>query len=706
MGTKNQILVLTLLSASIAAYAQAPALMPHPPGYVCVRADGAVAIDGRLDDPAWRTAAWTADFVDMAEPGTSPAPRTRVKMLWDDAYLYIGADIAEPHLWAEMTKHDAHLYLENAFEFFIDPDGDNHEYYEFEINALNTNWDLLLTRPYRDGGRGVSNWEIAGLKSAVHLDGTLNNPSDVDRGWTIELAVPWTALEELAPHRGAPREGEQWRVNFTRVETALQRDATTYKKIDGKPSQVSSWAPQYVFDIHRPETWGYVQFERAARPFAQDPSWPARRWLRSVYYAQQDYRKAYGRWARSLDDLGMRDPTDPALSAPRLETAADQFTASIQVGNRRWSIRQDSRIWSDPPAVSPQPRLARPVQHPRGYVSTRASAPLSIDGRLDDPAWREALWTDDFVDIEGDAQPKPVFRTRVKMLWDETYFYIGADLEEPDVRGTLRQHDSVIFRDNDFEFFIDPDGDNHAYYEFEMNALNTGWDLLLPRPYKDGGRAIDDWEITGLETAVHLDGTLNDSRDRDRGWSLEIAVPWTALAELAGRASPPREGDQWRVDFSRVEWGLRPSEHNWVWSPQHVVNMHRPETWGYVQFERGLRPFVPDPSWPARRWLHTVYYAQLDYRKAHGRWAATLADLGVAPPADAGLANPRIETTADLFQVSIDSGPTSEGQRWSIRADSLVWAGPVEKKAASRQQEVGNPVKPALRAEEGSRARR
>ena len=195
-------------------------------------------------------------------------------------------------------------------------------------------------------------------------------------------------------------------------------------------------------------------------------------------------------------------------------------------------------------------------------------------------------------------KPRPTFRTRAKMLWDDTYFYIGAELVEPHLWATITQHDAVIFHENDFEFFIDPNGDNHEYYEFEINALGTGWDLLLPRPYKDGGKAVNDWEIAGLKSAVHLDGTLNVVTDTDRGWSVELAVPWSALGELARRASPPADGDQWRVNFSRVQWALEVvngayrkvkdrKENNWVWSPQHVINMHRPETWGYVQFSTG-----------------------------------------------------------------------------------------------------------------------
>jgi hypothetical protein len=234
-------------------------------------------------------------------------------------------------------------------------------------------------------------------------------------------------------------------------------------------------------------------------------------------------------------------------------------------------------------------------QQPKRYACPKAATPVVIDGRLSDEVWNRAPWTDYFVDIEGDARPKPRFRTRARMLWDGNYFYVAAEMEEPHVWATLTRHDAVIFHDNDFEVFIDPNGDTLEYYEFEINALNTGWDLFLPKPYRFGGKARNEWEIPGLKTAVHIDGTLNEPSDRDRGWSVEIAFPWNALSEYAHTAAPPRPGDEWRVNFSRVEWrheieggnyrkvpGLK--EDNWVWSPQGVVNMHIPERWGVVRF--------------------------------------------------------------------------------------------------------------------------
>ena len=311
--------------------------------------------------------------------------------------------------------------------------------------------------------------------------------------------------------------------------------------------------------------------------------------------------------------------------------------------------------------------------HPLSYVCTQGT-PV-VNGRLDDPAWQLAPWTDYFIDIEGSLKPLPRFKTRAKMLWDSEYFYIGAEMEEPHVWATLTEHDSVIFYDNDFEVFIDPDGDNHNYYEFEINALNTGWDLRLPKPYRDGGPALNEWEIPGLRTAIYVDGTLNDPSDTDRGWSVEIAIPWNAIG------GPPNSGNQWRVNFSRVEWqvdvvggkyvkrpGLR--EDNWVWSPQWVIDMHQPQMWGYVQFEIADETFRSDPTHRARMALQHVYYKQKAHRDSKGTYASDLMDLGIAA-LPGFLRSPRIHLTRDGFEAS---GVVETGQGpklLSIRQDSL-----------------------------------
>ena len=226
------------------------------------------------------------------------------------------------------------------------------------------------------------------------------------------------------------------------------------------------------------------------------------------------------------------------------------------------------------------------VTQPLSYDCKYTKTPIRIDGRLDDAAWQAAPWTSDFIDIQGSAMPKPRFRTRAKMLWDDQYLYIAAELEEPDVHGTLTERDSVIFHDDDFEVFVKPLPVTPNYYEFEMNALNTGWDLYLDKPYRLGGKADNSWDIAGLKTAVAVQGTLNKSDDKDRGWTLEIAYPLTAF-EPRQHVPAPQDGTTWRINFSRVEWKAgQPNEDNWVWSPQGVINMHVPEQWGFLRFRK------------------------------------------------------------------------------------------------------------------------
>jgi len=302
-------------------------------------------------------------------------------------------------------------------------------------------------------------------------------------------------------------------------------------------------------------------------------------------------------------------------------------------------------------------------QTPRSYVAARAAVAPAIDGTLDDAAWEATPWTDEFVDIEGDARPAPTHRTRAKMLWDDTCFYIAAQLDEPDVWATIRDHDAVIFQDNDFEVFVDPDGDNHHYYEFEMNALNTGWDLFLPKPYKDGGKADDAFELAGLRTAVAVQGTLNDPGDTDRGWSVEIAIPWASLREVTHRNLPPKDGEQWQIGFSRVEWEHEivdgtyrrvpgKPEYNWVWSPTGVIDMHRPERWGVIQFHAGtadLPAARPLEEWENRTALIDCFEAQRSFHYRTGRYAKTFDELGFSHP---GMT---LEATSTQFYATLGS---------------------------------------------------
>jgi len=320
----------------------------------------------------------------------------------------------------------------------------------------------------------------------------------------------------------------------------------------------------------------------------------------------------------------------------------------------------------------PIPAVDLETWRTRGYECRQCTTPPVIDGLLDDAAWQQADWTEDFVDIEGNIKPVPRFRTRAKMSWDEDYFYVAAEMEEPHLWAELTEHDAVIYHENDFELFLDPDGDTHNYYELEINAINTVWDLLLTRPYRDGGHAVDSWEIPGLKTAVHLDGTLNDPRDVDRGWNVEMALPWSVLEECARHSGPPSSGESWRVNFSRVQWRLRIEngayvkevdpktgkslpENNWVWSPQGLVAMHYPEMWGCVRFTDMDNTTTMQQHPPRRRLspLLPLYYAQKLFFSQHSRFAGDASELDLLsariPRLEDALSGSRVEYSTEGF---------------------------------------------------------
>ncbi len=319
-------------------------------------------------------------------------------------------------------------------------------------------------------------------------------------------------------------------------------------------------------------------------------------------------------------------------------------------------------------------RLSQLPFTPKSYVCYKASETLTIDGELNEPSWQNAQWSDNFEDIEGELKPAPRFNTRMKMLWDNRFLYVAAELEEPHIWGTLTERDCVIFYDNDFEVFIDPDGDTHGYYEFEMNALNTVWDLLLVRPYREGQAVLDHWNYNGLKSGVKIYGTINNPVDTDKKWTVEIAFPLDALREFNNNQLP-RQGEQWRINFSRVEWrttlengkyvketnpetGKPYPEDNWVWSPQGEVSMHLPEMWGFLQFsektaDTGNDDFVYNTDEDIKWELRNIYYAQRIYRSKHGKYAKSLEALSETGFNLTALKySPKLETTSSLYEIT------------------------------------------------------
>jgi hypothetical protein len=297
-------------------------------------------------------------------------------------------------------------------------------------------------------------------------------------------------------------------------------------------------------------------------------------------------------------------------------------------------------------AQSPFKGLENLFTVPASYVVKQTATAPVIDGDIDETVWQQAQWTSDFIDIEGDLKPKPPLQTNVKMLWDDSCLYIAARLNDPQVWATLKEHDRIIFKDNDFELFIDPTNTTHNYYEIEVNASNAIFDLFLPKPYRDMGGPVSGWDAHNMRTAVKILGTLNNPADTDKGWTVEMAIPFKSIGMALNR-NAPKPGTIWRINFSRVQYnttiengrnvklkneqGYDLPEHNWVWTAQGVINMHFPERWGYLQFAKDAADttFVLPYSEEQRKYLWLVYYREKMWFQQHHKYATSLKKLGL-----------------------------------------------------------------------------
>ena len=271
---------------------------------------------------------------------------------------------------------------------------------------------------------------------------------------------------------------------------------------------------------------------------------------------------------------------------------------------------------------------------PKHYIVNKINDQINIDGKDDELAWSNAIYTDDFIDIEGDKIPSQ--KTNVKMLWDDKFLYVFAKLYENHIWGDITKRDEVIYYNNDFEVFINPNDDVFSYGEIEINALGTEWDLFLNRPYRLKGKADSSWDINGLKSAVYINGTLNDPNDLDDYWTVEIAIPLKEIEKLNTSRKDEKviSGDVWRINFSRVNWdfeinngvysrkkenGKYLPEYNWVWSPQGIINMHVPENWGYLVFSENDEVFNMTNKLITQHILYTVFreitFGNLKYLK-------------------------------------------------------------------------------------------
>ncbi len=214
----------------------------------CRWTDQAPTIDGRLDDPAWKTAAVIdrfPSFWSKTDPGAAHATKTRI--LWDRDALYYAAEMTDSDVRAFGTKHNDHLWNGDVFELFFKPSRDRPEYFEFEVNPRSALFEAsFLTR--FNPTEAFETSRPLGMAAVAVVNGTLDQPADTDVGWMVEGKIPWSAF---APTFARPEAGEAWTFALCRYN---------YYGPDQTPPILMSSAPLTQPSFHRFEDYGRLQF--------------------------------------------------------------------------------------------------------------------------------------------------------------------------------------------------------------------------------------------------------------------------------------------------------------------------------------------------------------------------------------------------------------------------------------------------------------
>ena len=209
------------------------------------------------------------------------------------------------------------------------------------------------------------------------------------------------------------------------------------------------------------------------------------------------------------------------------------------------------------------------------YTVMRTLGPIKVDGVFDEPSWRAAKSTGAF--RANDGSDSATSKVEAKMLWDDSNLYFAFECEDTDLAATMRKRDEHLWKEEVVEIFIDPDGDEKNYIELEVNPLGAFLDLfvltpVIPIPYES-------YNIPA-KWAVKVDGTIQNSSDRDRGWSVELAMPLKDAVTAPNL--PPKNGDKWRLNLYRIE--RKPKDQLIAWSPTLKPSFHTPSRFGEVTF--------------------------------------------------------------------------------------------------------------------------
>jgi hypothetical protein len=242
--------------------------------------------------------------------------------------------------------------------------------------------------------------------------------------------------------------------------------------------------------------------------------------------------------------------------------------------------------WFACPQNAPSPSRAStagdPIPDPKSITVPLIEARIKVDGVLDEWPWRRAPRLTPFV--HHDTMAPARVKTEVQIFYDHEALYLGWTCEDSDIQATLRRRDSKFWEEEVVEFFVTPKALDR-YFELQWNPLGGTFDAVITNKLGRDGRSQKfdgDWSFTATNMiwALQVDGSVQDSSDRDRRWVVEVKIPFADL-----KVRTPKRGEVWRGNFYRFnrDKGMPPELLSWspvVWPG----GFHQPTRFGYLRF--------------------------------------------------------------------------------------------------------------------------
>jgi hypothetical protein len=221
----------------------------------------------------------------------------------------------------------------------------------------------------------------------------------------------------------------------------------------------------------------------------------------------------------------------------------------------------------------------RPVAAPApDYDVKRASSKITVDGRLEEEAWKAAGVI--ALQFPWEEQTGAKQQTTVRLLWDDECLYVAFECVDTDIVAHFGERDDPTYKDDAVEIFLNPNPERKNYVGMEMNARAVLYDYLNNFP--NGIRKS--YDLKGVRLAAHLDGTLNTSTDTDKGWALEVAIPLSNFAKCM-RGKSVGAGTVWSAGLNRWD-GTEPHRRLSMWSDSGLFHPspHNPSRFGRLHF--------------------------------------------------------------------------------------------------------------------------